>query len=100
MQLIIIRWLLASVAAIWVYGAIWILLLTNHGLSSLSTNTYFFAHAPHMLKLLRNWLIDTGSKLENGKIINQQPLVELIRLVDNEVSVCFKLTEAHTVVDN
>jgi hypothetical protein len=63
--------------------------------SQTGTNIYFFADAPHMLKLLRNWLIDTGFKLEDGTIINQQPLVELIKLVDNEVSVCFKPTEAH-----
>lgn len=33
-----------------------------------------FADAPHLLKLIRNWLLDTGFALKQG-VITKQPLV-------------------------
>ena len=39
---------------------------------------YFFADAPHILKLIRNWFIDTGFKWENV-IINSEPIKNLIK---------------------
>lgn len=37
-------------------------------------NIFFFADVPHLLKLVRNWLLDTGFLLENGKEIGKIPL--------------------------
>jgi len=61
---------------------------------------YFFADAPHCLKLIRNWLLDTGFKLEDGSVVTKEPLERLLTATaspDNplELSSCFKLTEAH-----
>jgi len=50
--------------------------------------------APHLLKLTRNWLIDTGFTL-NELEINKKPLEALISKVTSEVSVCYKLTKEH-----
>lgn len=42
------------------------------------SNIYVFADAPHLLKLIRNWLLDTGIKLGNGQIITKRPFESLI----------------------
>lgn len=57
-------------------------------------HVYMFADAPHLLKLLRNWLLDTGFDL-GDTVINKKPLENLIRLTDNEVNVCYKISEKH-----
>ncbi|KAE8741600.1 hypothetical protein FOCC_FOCC012893 [Frankliniella occidentalis] len=54
---------------------------------------YFFGDAPHCLKLVRNWLVDTGFFLPDGSIVNKDPLERLFNQV--EVSSCFKLTSRH-----
>jgi hypothetical protein len=56
---------------------------------------HFFADTPHLLKLIRNWLLDTGFKLENGSVIHKGPLVELVKQDSGEYQACFKLSEAH-----
>ncbi|KAK3923436.1 Transposable element P transposase [Frankliniella fusca] len=61
---------------------------------------YFCADAPHCLKLVRNWLLDTGFILGDGTTVSKRPLEALVALVAApgnplEVSSCFKLTEAH-----
>ncbi|EFN62483.1 Transposable element P transposase, partial [Camponotus floridanus] len=57
---------------------------------------YVFTDAPHLLKLIRNWFIDTGFILENGSLITKQPLEALMQqTTESEVSSCYKLTSAH-----
>ncbi|KAG5875241.1 hypothetical protein JTB14_001987 [Gonioctena quinquepunctata] len=56
---------------------------------------YMFADAPHLLKLVRNWLIDTGFVLEDGSKITKTPLENLVKLTDSEVNFCFKINENH-----
>lgn len=56
---------------------------------------YFFADAPHLLKLIRNWFLDTGFALEDGQIINSEPVRELIVSTNTEISSCHKLTIKH-----
>ena len=61
---------------------------------------YFFADAPHCLKLMRNWLLDYGFTLSDGSTVNKKPLEALVAETaspDNpsEISSCHKLTEAH-----
>lgn len=54
---------------------------------------YVFADAPHLLKLTRNWLIDTGFTLGDSTIINKTQLEALIAQTDTEVSSCYKLRQ-------
>lgn len=69
-------------------------------------NTYFvhptteekiniFADAPHLLKLICNWLIDTGFILPDGSKVNSTPLKELLKVTRSEISICHKLSEKH-----
>lgn len=50
---------------------------------------------PHILKLIRHWLIDTGFILQDGSIVNKNPLAALLDFTDTEVSVCHKLKKDH-----
>lgn len=56
---------------------------------------FMFADAPHLLKLLRNWLLDTGFILKDGKVISRKPLDALLQRVSTEITVCHKLTTKH-----
>lgn len=58
-------------------------------------NVYVFADAPHMLKLLRNWFIDFGFVLSNGKILKKDKVYELLHKTNTEISPNFKLSELH-----
>jgi hypothetical protein len=60
-----------------------------------NNNIFVFADVPHLLKLIRNWLLDTGFLLEDGSLINKNPLEELLKLTDTEVNVCYKLSKKH-----
>lgn len=55
---------------------------------------FCFADAPHALKLIRNWLIDTGFNLNDTKI-SIKPLETLLKLDNNEIKMCQKLTKDH-----
>jgi len=60
---------------------------------------FFFADAPHLMKLIRNHLIDRGFQL--GEIsINKQPLQELIFLNKGDVRLCHKVSEGHLNLSN
>lgn len=63
------------------------------------SNIYFFADTPHLLKLIRNWLLDVGFKLGNGKIVNKNPLTSLLELSSTEITVTHKLTEKHIICE-
>lgn len=62
---------------------------------------YLFADAPHTLKLIRNWLFDTGFLLENGVFLppvnddKTHPLWQLVTKPNTEISDTFFLTEQH-----
>lgn len=58
-------------------------------------NIYFFPDVPHLLKLVRNWLVDTGFILPDGSMINKKPLYDLLELTNHELSVCHRLTKKH-----
>lgn len=57
-----------------------------------------FPDVPHLLKLFRNWLLDTGFILGNGRIVTKDALYKLLEVVDTEISVAFKLKESHLTV--
>lgn len=56
---------------------------------------FFFADAPHLLKLIRNWFIDNGFVLKNGVILNKNPIKTLVELTDTEITSCYKLSHHH-----
>lgn len=56
---------------------------------------YFFADVPHLLKLIRNWLIDYGFVLDDGTVISKKPLEALVENTSFEVSSCHKLSKLH-----
>jgi hypothetical protein len=58
-------------------------------------NIYMFADAPHLLKLIRNWLLDVGFVLEDGSVINKTPLQALVSITDNEVRPNWKVSQKH-----
>jgi len=58
----------------------------------------YIPDAPHILKLIRNWLLDTGFQI-NDQIINKKPLEALVRNMSTELSVCHKLTSEHLTCD-
>lgn len=55
----------------------------------------YIPDAPHILKLVRNWLLDTGLILNDQNIINKKPLEILISKTSTELSVCHRLTAEH-----
>jgi hypothetical protein len=54
-----------------------------------------FVDAPHLLKLIRNWLIDTEFIMGDGNIVTKKPIQELIKITELEVSSCYQLTKNH-----
>lgn len=56
---------------------------------------YMFVDVPHLLKLIRNWMLDTGFTLTEGKIINKQPLLALIKGNKTETNAFFHLRKKH-----
>ncbi|KFM77868.1 Transposable element P transposase, partial [Stegodyphus mimosarum] len=60
-----------------------------------SENIYFLADVPHLLKLICNWLLDTGFVLSDNSIISKTPLLELLKINAGEYEICCKLTETH-----
>lgn len=64
-----------------------------------NNNIYMFADVPHLLKLLRNWLLDKGFKLKDNSILNKNPLQALVALTDSEVNACWKINQKHLDVE-
>lgn len=56
---------------------------------------YFFADVPHLLKLLRNWFLDTGFLLLDKTVINKNLVKQLLQDTRSEINACFKLTPLH-----
>lgn len=55
---------------------------------------FVFADVPHLLKLIRNWLLDRGFEID-GHVINKEPLEALVNLTDSEVNTCYKISKKH-----
>lgn len=64
-----------------------------------NNNIYMFADVPHLLKLLRNWLLDKGFKLKDNSVLNKNPLQALVALTDSEVNACWKINQKHIDVE-
>lgn len=63
-------------------------------------NIYMFADAPHLLKLIRNWFLDTGFVLKGGQIVNKQPVEALIQQQStSDLKMCHELTNVHISVE-
>jgi hypothetical protein len=60
---------------------------------------HFFADAPHMIKLLRNHFLDFGF-IVNGKLVNKEPIQDLLEKDNGEIRKCFKIGSKHLKVQN
>lgn len=60
---------------------------------------YFFADAPHLLKLLRNWFLDSGFVLKDGTKICKDCVRDLIEATRSEINSCLKLSPLHINVE-
>ncbi|KAJ8893779.1 hypothetical protein PR048_006380 [Dryococelus australis] len=81
------------------YGKSWVFIqkktFCKHP-SNEKENIYTFADAPHVLKLTRNWLLDTGFFLSDGRLCNKKTLVELISQErSSDLKVMHELKENH-----
>ncbi|KAG5879776.1 hypothetical protein JTB14_028707 [Gonioctena quinquepunctata] len=57
---------------------------------------FCFPDSPHLLKLIRNWLLRTGFQLSNGVSITKNLLEDIISKAEkSEISSLFKVTERH-----
>lgn len=61
-------------------------------------SVYVFADVPHMLKLVRNHLLDDGMILPDGVIIDKQSFETLIQFDNNELKLCPRLSQKHLEV--
>lgn len=57
-----------------------------------------FCDVPHMLKLLRNHLLDEGYKLPSGEIVNRDVFEKIISWQNNDLKYTHKLTQKHLMV--
>lgn len=64
-----------------------------------SKKVFMFADAPHMLKLLRNWFLDTGFQFNDEIFVDKTPILALLELDSHELKVCHKLTEKHVLCE-
>ncbi|KAI5739381.1 hypothetical protein M8J77_018589 [Diaphorina citri] len=64
------------------------------GYPSTSQHESFSPDVPRLLKLTRNWFLDTGFTI-NNQSVNKTPVEELLKISKTEISSCFKLTNNH-----
>jgi hypothetical protein len=60
----------------------------------LSQKIFVFADAPHLLKLLRNHLIDQGFHID-GKLIDKSCIEKIIRASTDELKIAHKINDYH-----
>lgn len=65
-----------------------------------SRNIWVFADFPHLIKLLRNHILDHGIKLPCGKIIEKAIFEKLLEADSGELKICPKLSWSHIQVRN
>ncbi|CAL8069003.1 unnamed protein product [Orchesella dallaii] len=64
-----------------------------------SKKVFWFYDAPHLLKLLRNHILDDGLVLSCGKTLQKKDFEKLLKLDCRDYKVCYKLTSAHLTVE-
>lgn len=72
---------------------------TSFSLPDSNEKIVYFPDAPHLLKLIRNWFLDTGFELNGGKMVNSEPVKDLLNITSGELSVCHKLSKQHVVCE-
>jgi len=63
-------------------------------LDGIREKIFYFPDAPHILKLIRNWFIDTGFIMD-GQTIDIKPVEHLISMTRTEINVCHKISNDH-----
>lgn len=56
---------------------------------------FFFADAPHMIKLIRNNFIDSGFVMKDGTNVSDQSIREMLLNTKSEYGLAYKLSEVH-----
>lgn len=56
---------------------------------------YVFGDFPHLIKLLRNHLLDNGIKLPDGTVLDKSLLEKLLKVQDSEFRLTHKLSHKH-----
>ena len=57
---------------------------------------FYMPDVPHLLKLIRNWLLDRGFILNDGRIVSREPLDALAQSANkSEIHAAFKLLPHH-----
>ena len=56
---------------------------------------FVFTDAPHLIKLIRNNLIDSGFLLEDGSVITDESIREVVMKTKTEYGLAYKVTETH-----
>lgn len=65
--------------------------------SSETKKIFVFADVPHLIKLIRNHFLDSGF-LMDGKIINSEPIAEVLNLEKSDLKINHKVTPMHLEV--
>uniref|UniRef100_T1GGK3 Transposable element P transposase n=1 Tax=Megaselia scalaris TaxID=36166 RepID=T1GGK3_MEGSC len=61
--------------------------------------TFVFADSPHLVKLMRNHVVDNGIVTKEGHLVDKQPLVKLMELTKKDsVKITYKVTEESLLV--
>lgn len=66
--------------------------------SDSNLKVFVFADAPHLLKLIRNWLLDNGFDINLPNLcgtVDKKILVELVEHTSSEISSCYRLSLNH-----
>jgi len=63
-----------------------------------SRNVFVFPDFPHLLKLLRNHLIDTQLTLPDGTVLDKTIIQKLLEVQKHELRLTFKVTQKHISV--
>ena len=59
---------------------------------------FFFADFPHMLKLLRNHVLDQGIFLKSGYYLSKSLFQNILKIDNKELKLCHKISNFHLVV--
>ncbi len=66
--------------------------------STLKNPVFFLADVPHMIKLLRNHVLDQGFLLASGSKITKNLYEKILKLDNGELKICHKLSANHLTV--
>ena len=73
--------------------------INKHRVLFLFRRVWVFSDTPHLMKLLRHHVLDSGMRLEDGTVLNAAVFNAVLRLqATSEMKACHKLTPLHVTV--